>query len=467
MDPMQFLDILDSHLSEAELSALCRQFGVDYNAFPGSTQREKAREFLGYIRRGGRMAGLAEATTVLRPDLSSTVAQFFESKEDELSWIDGLTGADDRVMDSGLTWRWSSSTSSAQARPGQLDEKDVPSPADVSNPYTPGRMIVDETMFFGRDIEWAQLRRHISAGEHVAIVSGRNFGGSSLLYRAARSFDDSPRLLSAYVDLRDPSHQTLSGLFDSAWSQWWGRVRPGNTARVRTLHDFVTAVHKLSAAGYQPLLFLDELEQLAWRPSVFSDEVFEAWRALGDNGQLGFVLTSHTSPADLLAQNGLSSRFYELFQLLNVGLLGAAAARDMLVIPLQRANIEASGGAVDYFLDRAGPHPFFLQLAGHYLFDSLARRAYSRDEVDRVFTAAAEPFWQELWDSMTPLAQEYYPVNLSSAVEGMSGRQLRIIANKGLAIAEDEGIGPFSAGFADWLVRIRTAAEAAATVSPD
>jgi len=226
-------------------------------------------------------------------------------------------------------------------------------------------------------------------------------------------------------------------------------------------------VHKLSAAGYQPLLFLDELEQLAWRPSVFSDEVFEAWRALGDNGQLGFVLTSHTSPADLLAQNGLSSRFYELFQLLNVGLLGAAAARDMLVIPLQRANIEASGGAVDYFLDRAGPHPFFLQLAGHYLFDSLARRAYSRDEVDRVFTAAAEPFWQELWDSMTPLAQEYYPVNLSSAVEGMSGRQLRIIANKGLAIAEDEGIGPFSAGFADWLVRIRTAAEAAATVSPD
>ncbi len=76
-DPMQFLDILDSSLSEAELGTLCRQFGVAYSAFPGATKRDKTREFLGYIRRQGRMAGLAEATVALRPDLTKPVAQLF------------------------------------------------------------------------------------------------------------------------------------------------------------------------------------------------------------------------------------------------------------------------------------------------------------------------------------------------------------------------------------------------------
>ena len=78
---MQFLDILDGSLSEAELGDLCRQFGVTFRAFPGASKRDKTREFLSYIRRQGRMAGLAEATVALRPDLAKPVAQLFESKE--------------------------------------------------------------------------------------------------------------------------------------------------------------------------------------------------------------------------------------------------------------------------------------------------------------------------------------------------------------------------------------------------
>ncbi len=476
MDPMQFLDILDSSLSEAELNALCRQFGVAFGAFPGATRREKAREFLGFIRRQGRMTSLAEATTALRPDLAPAVARLFESKEQELAWIDELAADDDRAMESGLTWRWPSSssgsaTSSSASGAAQSLNKSAPNPDSAPaapaapNPYTPGRMVTDEAMFFGREAEREQLSRYVSSGQHVAITGGRGFGGSSLLYRAARSMDDASRLLSAYVDLKDPAHQTLPGLLNAIWNQWWARVKPGNAARIRSLPDFATAVRKLNAAGYRPRLFLDELEQLVWRPSLFGDSFFEVWRELGHDGQLGFALTSHASPAELLAQNGFTSSFYTLLQPLDLGLLDTAAARDMMAVPLQRAGIDVPDGAVDYFVDKAGPHPFFLQLAGHYLYDALARRSYSRGEVDRLFTTAAEPFWQELWDSLTPLTQEYYPTTLSSAVDGMAGRQLRIIANKGLAIADEEGVRPFSAGFADWLGRMRAAVEAAAAVA--
>lgn len=466
MDPMQFLDILDSSLTEAELSALCRQFGVAFGAFPGATRRDKAREFLGYIQRKGRMASLAEATTVLRPDLAEAVAQLFESKEKELDWIDALVADGGQGAESGLTWRWPSSTPAAQIVPEKSPAAESDPPAiDAPNPYTPGRMVTDDVMFFGREAEREQLHQLLARGKHVVIIGARGFGGSSLLHRTARPFDDAPQLLSAYVDLKDPAHQTLSGLLDSAWSQWWQCVRPGNAAHVRTLPDFVTAVRKLNDAGYRPLLFLDELEQLVWRPSTFDDGLFDAWHELGGEGRLGFALSSHASVADLLAQNGFTSGFYELFQPLNLGLLEDTAARDMLAVPLRRAGIEAPDGTIDYFLDKAGPHPFFLQIAGHYLFDSLARRSYSRSEVNTLFTTAAEPLWQDLWESMTPLAQEHYPTGLSSINEGMAGRQLRIIANKGLAVVDEEGFRPFSAGFADWLGRMRAAVEAAAAVA--
>lgn len=464
MDPMQFLDVLDSSLSEAELSALCRQFGVAFGAFPGATRREKTREFLGYIQRKGRMAGLAEATTALRPDLIPAVALLFEGKEQDLAWIDELVVDDDRGMESGLTWRWPSSTSAGKA-PQEMPSARTSAPLSaMSNPYTPGRMVTEKAMFFGRAAEREQLQRYISGGENVAIIGGRGFGGSSLLYHMARSFDDAPQQLSAYVDLKDPAHQTLPGLLNLIWRQWWGRVRPGKAPHIRIMPEFVTAVRKLNAAGYRPLLFLDELEQLVWRPSLFGDSFLDVWRELIDGGQFGLTLTSHASPADLLAQNGYSSSFYTSLQSINLGLLTQIAASDVLAVPLQRAGFDVSGEIVDYFVDKAGPHPFFLQIAGRYLFDSLAERSYTRSEVDRLFTLAAEPFWQELWDSMTPLAQEYYPTNSSMIFEGMAGRQWRIIANKGLAIADEEGIRPFSSGFADWLGRMRAAVEAAEAV---
>ena len=48
---------------------------------------------------------------------------------------------------------------------------------------------------------------------------------------------------------------------------------------------------------------------------------------------------------------------------------------------------------------------------------------------------------------------------------GMGGRQMRILANRGLVVAEDDGFRPFSDGFARWLARMQAAFEAAAAVT--
>lgn len=456
---MQFLDILDNALTEAELSELCRRFGVAFAVFPGTTKRDRIREFLGYVRRQGRMAGLAEATVALRPDLDTAVAQLYAGKEQELAWLDQVAGGEGRPLDSGLTWRWPGATP-APASPAP--ELDPPLPVAPTNPYSPGARVTDAAMFFGRAAEREQIRRLLADGAHVAIIGGRGFGGSSLLQRAAEEIDATGGQLAATIDMKNPAHHTAPALLNAIWSQWWRRVKPENPVPVYTLAEFVTAVRKLNAAGYRPLLFLDEFEQLVWRKATFDDPLLDAWHELGREGLMGLALTGHTSPADLLAQQGFTTRFYELFRQLDLGLLDEPAAREVLTVPLQRAGLAIPEGAVEHLLAQAGPHPFFLQLAGLYLFDSVAQSTYARAEVTRRFEAAAEPFWQELWESLSPLAQAHYPLGSARTGDGIGGRQQRILANKGLLLAGETGLQPFSEGFARWLRRMQAAMAAAA-----
>lgn len=475
---MQFLDILDAHLSETEMSNLCRQFGVAFNAFPGATPRDRTREFLGFISRQGRMTGLAEATVALRPDLTAVVAELYESKEQELSWLDKVAGGDGQPQDSALTWRWSDPSgkraTQADVSPSPADdagdvpaeEPESPLPVGLVNPYTPGEKVTDDAMFFGRQAEREQLLQQLDDGAHVVIIGGRNFGGSSLLHRAARDMESRVGVLVAYIDMKEPDYQTVAGLLNSIWTQWWGRVRPGSPVLVRTLAEFVTAVRKLNTAGYRPLLFIDELEQLAWRPAIFDNNLFNAWHELGREGLMGLAMTAHAAPADLLVQSPHHTKFYELFQQLNLGLLDESAAIELLTVPVQEVGLNCPEGAAEYLYLHAGPHPFFLHLAGLYLFDALAKSAYSRGEVIRQFEIAAEPYWQELWESLSPLAQTHYPATLIRATDGMGGRQLRILANRGLVIADGEGFRPFSDGFARWLSRLHAAMQAAAAIAP-
>ncbi len=466
MDRMKLLDLLDAALSEAELTELSRQLTVSFAAFPGRTKRDRTREFLGYVGRQGRDAGLAEALVALRPDLATPVAHLFAGNDAQLAWLDQVGGVG-QSMASGVTLRWPKAGEVA-GRPLFLPVAEAPAPEEasavnnlpVANPYTPGRRVSDAAMFFGRDGERAAILEALTGGGHVAIVGARTFGASSLLHHAAGHVAE-PQL-AACVDIKDPALQTLPGLLNGVWGQWWARVKPGQAVAVGTLAEFATAARKLHAAGFRPLLFLDELEQLVWRPGVFDDALFDAWLELGREGAIGFATTAHIAPAELLAQAGYGTRFYELFRQLDLGLLDDEAARALLVAPAERAGLAVPAGAAEALLAQAGPQPFFLQLAGHYLYEALAGGVFDPAAVMHRFQAAAAPHWQELWDSLSPLAQSAYPTARASADGGMAARQLRLLANRGLVVADNRGFRPFGEGFAAWVGRLRAASEAAA-----
>ena len=471
MDRMQLLDLLDAALSEAELTELSRQLAVSFAVFPGRTKRDRTREFLGYVGRQGRDAGLAEALVALRPDLATAVAHLFAGNDPQLAWLDQLGGAG-QTMASGVTLRWPTAGEAAGrplflpvAAPASDEPSVVSEPSSTVNPYTPGRRVSEAEMFFGRDGEHAAIVESMAAGGHVAIVATRSFGASSLLHHVAGQVIE-PQL-AAVADLKDPAWQTLPGLLNGVWSQWWAQVKPGHAVAVGTLAEFATAARKLHAAGFRPWLFLDELEQLVWRPGVFDDALFNTWLELGREGAIGFATTAHIAPAELFAQAGYQTRFYELFRQFDLGLLDGDAARALLTTPTERAGLAVPAGAADGLLAQAGPQPFFLQLAGYYLLAALAEGAFDLATVMRRFQIAAAPHWQELWDSLSPLAQSHYPTARVGDAGGMAARQLRLLANRGLVVTDEGGFRPFSDGFAAWVGRLRAASEAAAVALRD
>lgn len=506
MDQVQFLDILAGSLSEFEVSRLSQQFGVDYYALPGESKRDRIWVFLGILYGQARLEGLAEAAVALRPDLAEKVAQLFGGDDDELAWLDQVAQGSVEPVDSGITWRWLDETPASDDSPSADVPEKLPSvgplgssPSSlaeartlpyqpigtarirsksslrISNPYTPGRQVTDERMFFGRAAELAFGKERLLADEHVALAGPRLFGSSSLLYalRGYMTRDVPTNVLTAYVNMKDPANHSVATLLNGVWTQWWQAVKPGQSVRAETLAEFVTAVRKLHAAGFRLLLLLDEFEQLVWRKAIFDDHLLNAWHELGREGLLRFGVSGHTTPSDLLAQSGSSSVFYELFHPLTVGLMDEFSARDLLTVPMDRDNLTIPDGAVNRCLALAGPHPFFLQLAGYYLYEGMSRGDYSDAQFDEQFSAAAMPYWQEIWDSLSPLAQAHYPLepvpaddaNGVTSLTTSSVRQLRILANRGLVRQGEDVYRPLSEGFAGYLHRIKSAGEAAAAAA--
>jgi hypothetical protein len=505
MDQEQLLNDINQAYDEQALQALCFRLGIDYESLEGNDNPGRARGLVRHLRQRGRLAELVRAVVQDNPVLADRYQVYLNRETDEASliWLDELRDEQDAPADTGLTWRWPTPNQPAHnpvpdhgAAPTpvtttqglqttldwpEMSEQDSPDPnmsgegvveaqnppidlpaqkpvtkpaetKRTKNPYTPGVPVAGLHMFFGRQAELALLRQGILQGGHSTITGLPHTGKTSLLYALLRQgFPAENRLLLSRIDLGDGRYQTPAGFLNAIWQQWWRQIRPDISPVLRDIERFATAAGKLHSAGFQPVVCLDGLEQLVLRPEEFNDELFEVWRELAKAKKMLIVATSERPLADLFRQANMATKFYTLFQQLDLGLLDEQAARDLLTIPAQQRGLKIPAGAASHLLQLCGPHPLYLQIAGKHLFDGLAVQSYSWAEVKARFTQAADPYWQALWRSLSPLAQEYFPLKEVIPSTTLATRQYRLLAAKGVVIQEGERFRPFSEGFAFWV----------------
>lgn len=515
MDLLTLLNAIDDTYSEPELQALCTQLGVDYRILPGYAKRHKAMELVATMQRRDELPALAAMVAAERPALAAALQPLIKSLEENLTWLEGdkssPNGRTSSVYSNGNASHSPNSgtnghsvgahshgtgingsandvngaakapaLSIAPTTKGFKTTEYAPPPADdpqaeqepdaaepelvvgPPNPYTPGPAVTQPEMFFGRATEVSMLAEAMATGRHVLVVGPHRMGKSSLLNHAAAMPMPSSRTLCALVDLRQP--RTHGGLkaAHAAWEQWWTGVRPGNAPVVDSTRVFGALVRKLQEADYRLVLMIDHLEQLVWRPRAFDPALPETLRELAADGIITLLATSRLPAAELTtaAPENRRETLTDLLRLLrpfDLSLLDADAALALASEPLGASGLAVPDDAAAHLLEIAGPHPFFLHLAGHFLFEELSQGAYDREAFDARFAAAAEPFWQQSWESLSPLAQSQFITDTTRPDSPIAARQMRILANRGLLLPEGDSYRPFSRGMGAWLGRLRSA----------
>jgi len=158
--------------------------------------------------------------------------------------------------------------------------------------------------------------------------------------------------------------------------------------------------------GLDLVLTLDEFEGLARNPN-FEPDFYGELRSLA--GELGIVyLTSSKRGLYELTyhhHDTLSSPFFNIFSEMPMGLMPEVEARGLLeILSSQGQGVGFCEEEIDLALELAGPHPFFLQIAGYHLYELPGRGepqipdAY--DRAARRFVAEAEDHYRYLWSQL-------------------------------------------------------------------
>jgi tRNA A-37 threonylcarbamoyl transferase component Bud32 len=293
----------------------------------------------------------------------------------------------------------------------------------LRNPFFSRQRITDPSCFYGRKREIESLYSAVFTHQCRSIVGERKLGKSSLLTAVAQPATmaryglDPTRTLFIYLDLEGMA----SAKREDFWIEVLDRLSVVLAPAAGTLREQVerlldngrlrfTTVRRLLRrvrdTGLDLVLTLDEFEGLAQNPN-FEPDFYGELRSLA--GELGIVyltaskqglyeLTYHHSDT-------LSSPFFNIFSEMPMGLVPEDEARGLLAaLSEQGQGPGFCEEEIDLALELAGPHPFFLQIAGYHLYELPGRGepqipdAY--EQAARRFTAEAEDHYRYLWSQL-------------------------------------------------------------------
>ncbi len=295
-----------------------------------------------------------------------------------------------------------------------------PTPA---NPFFNRHRITDPAYFSGRKNQVEQIYSAVVTQQSRSIVGERKLGKSSLL-----TYVMQPTVMQAY-DL-DPSqfifiYLDLEGMVSATRPEFWFEIveqcydrLPDDKLRRRFDRyldsddemRFTTVrrlLRRVRDAGVQIVCALDEFECLA-ENEQFGPEFYGELRSLAGEMGVVYLTASKQSLYDLTFHNSssLSSPFFNIFSELPLGLMSEQEGRELLRQISALGQKPLSDEALDYALELAGPHPFFLQIAGSCLVrEGGGSETKSRQAAHDRFMAEVEDHFHYLWSRLNEMEQ--------------------------------------------------------------
>lgn len=275
----------------------------------------------------------------------------------------------------------------------------------VENPYFHRGPIKQPKYFYGRALETARALQLLKNGQSISIVGSRKIGKTSLLLHlmdpqvCTEHGLDSDQYLFAYIGcetlgklgkldiyrvmLEEIIHQlAFRGIDLGPVGTDWENLQ---------FHQFNRVIRELTGRGLKLIFLFDEFECLGNNHRLDAD-FFSSLRSLTLHS-LAYVTASQDPLLELTVRGEvLSSPFFNIFALLQLGLFSIEEAIQLVERPSRAAGVQFSRQVVDFLLEFVGLHPFYLQVASYHAFELAMQGQDNRNLEERILSDLADHF---------------------------------------------------------------------------
>lgn len=288
----------------------------------------------------------------------------------------------------------------------------------AANPFTYGNPITDPARFFGRarEIEQVYARLRNVEFESSSLVGERRIGKTSLLYyladpsvRAAHGLDPA-QYVFVYIDLQMVDRATTPARLWQRLLRQMGRhfqdvaikslveeLRQGEPLDNFALADLFD---EIDDKGVRVVLLLDEFENVTANEN-FGPDFFYGLRSLAIHHNLALITSSRRELIELTHSEQIrSSPFFNIFANINVRLLAPDDTRQLVTRSLDGTGVSFTTRENETLLHLAGRHPYFIQAACHFLFETYAQHLDPEARLkalDTEFRREAAPHFSDYW----------------------------------------------------------------------
>ncbi len=358
------------------------------------------------------------------------------------------------------------------------------------NPFTFGNAIRDPGRFYGRKQEIRQVVNRLlsSAHESTSIVGERRIGKTSLLNylsnpQVAASLGLTPdKFCLVFVDFQ--------GLTDITPQRFWQRVLSKMAQSICDeslkaslqalsqqaefdLFDLEDTFEKSQRASLTHVLLLDEFEYVTQNPN-FKPDFFGGLRALAIHHGVALVPATRRDLMDLCHSEEIKgSPFFNIFANVVLRPFSSTEVDELIDGTAGTSPFRFSEAEKQMVAELGGGYPFFVQMAGYYLFEGkeqgLGAEAL-RQSVAASFEQQAEAHFGYLWahcsesEKIALLILLTLDLNASSRkalptmenlarVRPRASKDIAALARRGM-VNEAGGLYKlFSPSFAGWITR--------------
>lgn len=255
----------------------------------------------------------------------------------------------------------------------------------LSNPFLAGSMISDPRFFVGRKAQLDAITARMTGSPPVSVnvVGKGRIGRSSLLYHFFQTYEqrvENPqRYVVAYFNLSSPLFHREEGFYLTIARELYNlpKVRSQKVLtrpfHVKSFerHTFSVVLAEWKRQGVLPVLCLDNFEALFHHPKEFNEGFFDNLGFLLNSNILMLVIASHRKLNYYQHRYKLTSNFFNLGDVINLGDLTEEEARELVSLPVSLSGETALTWEEQRLAKQwGGNHPLLLQLAASLLWEA-------------------------------------------------------------------------------------------------